>query len=79
MFLAFSSAFSCFQQRYSSYHDKMTSDHHKNLENYLENLSIVDGCQNELKAPDFPLFVSDLNFNEATLFAAYCYIRNFIG
>lgn len=57
----------------------MTSDHHKNLENYLEKLDISDRDQNVMKEPDLPLMVSDLNYNEATLFAVYCFIRNFIG
>ncbi|CAH0561794.1 unnamed protein product [Brassicogethes aeneus] len=30
-------------------------------------------------ATDLPLVVSDLDFNEATFFAVYCFIRNFVG
>lgn len=30
-------------------------------------------------ASELPLVMSDLNFNEATFFAVYCFIRNFVG
>lgn len=77
--ITFSSAFSCFQHRNKFYYEKMTSNHHKNLENFLEKLKISDGSQNRLRGLSLPMTVTDFHYNEATLFAAYCFIRNFIG
>lgn len=61
--------------------EKMATSHHHSVDTST-NVQLTTTQQQttgDVPINELSLVVSDLDFNEATFFAVYCFIRNFVG
>ncbi|KAJ8926909.1 hypothetical protein NQ314_020761 [Rhamnusium bicolor] len=77
--LASPKAFSDIECRNENLTGTMASSHRRPAESSPNGTHTTGSAVDAAIASELPLVVSDLNFNEATFFAVYCFIRNFVG